>query len=125
MIVLDASAWIDVLTGIGRPPDPDEVVVVPPHFDAEVVGSLRALYQRKVLSEDASERALAHHLRADFAAEREAEDIQQAWRWRDSMSFTDAWYAALALRRGATWVTTDRRAATTAQRHGVAVALLS
>lgn len=125
MIVLDASAWIDVLMGIGRPPNPEETVLVPPHFDAEVVGSLRALNQRKVLSDDASERALAQHLSAGFAAELEVEDIQQAWRWRDSMSFTDAWYAALALRRGATWITTGRRAATTAQRHGVAVALLS
>ena len=125
MIVLDASAWIDALTGVVSPPDPVEQVVVPPHFDAEVVGSLRALSQRGVISADAANHALAQHLRAEFTVERHEADIRASWRWRDSMSVAAAWSAALALRRDATWVTTDRRAAAAAQRHGVTVAVLS
>lgn len=125
MIVLDASAWIDALTGTIAPPDPEEVVVVPPHFDAEVVGTLRALNQRGILSDEAAERALGHHLRAEFAVDRDDADIHQVWRWRSSLSVTDAWTAALALRREATWLTTDQRAAATARGHGVAVSLPS
>lgn len=124
MIVLDASAWVDILTGDAPPPDPEEPVAVPPHFDAEVVGTLRALDQRAVLSPLESETALQLHLRAGFTTERDEADILQAWQWRHSMSLTDGWYAALALRRRARWLTTDRRAATTARRHGVAVQLL-
>ncbi|MCK0112627.1 type II toxin-antitoxin system VapC family toxin [Ornithinimicrobium sp. F0845] len=119
MIVLDASAWVDVLTGVISPPDPDEPVVVPPHFDAEVVGSLRALQQRAVISAEDADRALDQHLRARFSAEWTEADIRQAWRWRDSMSVADGWYAAMALRLNATWVTTDQRAGATARRHGV------
>lgn len=125
MIVLDASAWVDVLTGVAAPPDDSEEVLVPPHFDAEVVGALRALTQRAVISAAAADRALAQHLRAGFVIERDPADIHQAWLWRDSMSLTDAWYAALAHRRAATWVTTDLRAAATAERHGVRVLRLT
>lgn len=124
MIVLDASAWVDVLTGVVPPPDPVEPVVVPPHFDAEVVGALRALDQRNVLSTGEAEVALRLHLQAEFPMERDHADVLQAWRWRESMSLAEAWYAALALRLRATWVTTDRRAATAARQQGVAVQLL-
>lgn len=48
MIALDASTWVDVLSGVIKPPDPDEPVLVPPHFDAEVLGALRALNQRRI-----------------------------------------------------------------------------
>ena len=125
MIVLDASAWVDILMGLVPPPQPDEAVTVPPHFDAEVVGALRALDHRAVLSTLEAETALRLHLHARFPVERQDDDVLQAWRWRESMSLADAWYAALALRLGATWVTTDRRAAATARRHGVSVRTLS
>lgn len=123
MIVLDASAWVDVLAGVARAPDPVEEVVVPPHFDAEVVGALRALNQRGVLSGDQAELALDQHLRATFVPERNESDVRQAWRWREQLSLADAWYAALARRRQATWITSDRRAAGTARSLGVDVEL--
>lgn len=125
MIVLDASAWVDALAGVVAPPDPHEPVVVPPHFDAEVVGALRALSQRGVLSVGEAETALRLHLQADFQMERDEADILQAWRWRESMSLADAWYAAIALRRACAWVTTDRRAAAAAQRLGVTAEVLA
>ncbi|MGC1209035.1 MAG: type II toxin-antitoxin system VapC family toxin [Ornithinimicrobium sp.] len=122
MIVLDASAWVDVLCGVVAPPSPDQAVVVPPHFDAEVIGALRALSQRQVLTDDQADRAVDQHLRADFTTDRDPEDARRAWRWRESMSLPDAWYAALASRLDVAWVTTDQRAATTARGFGVAVA---
>ena len=120
MIVLDASAWVDILVGASQPPSPDEEVRVPPHFDVEVIGTLRALVQRDELSLADAETALDRHLRVGFEHEREERDIRQAWRWKDDLSFPDGWYAALALRLGATWVTLDERAAPTARRLGVA-----
>ena len=121
MIVFDASAWVDVLCGVVAPPPSEESVTVPPHFDAEVLGALRTLGQRQVLTEEQAERAVDQHLGAGFTIERDDDDMRQAWRWRSSMSLPDAWYAALARRHGAPWVTTDRRAATTARRFGVQV----
>lgn len=121
MTVLDASAWVDVLVSGAAPPDPEEPILVPPHFDAEVVGALRALAQRDVLSSEQADTALDLHLRADFLRELEPEDIRQAWRWREDLSITDGWYAAMARRRGAVWLTTDGRAAGTASRLGVLV----
>lgn len=119
MIVLDASAWVDILTGIADPPDPASAVFVPPHLDAEVVGTLRALAQRGVLSDTVAENLVHLHLQAHFTVERDDSDVLQAWRWRESMSFAGAWYAALALRLGATLITTDQRAAAAADRLGV------
>lgn len=120
MIVLDASAWVEMLLGTHLLPDPEEEVRVPPHFDVEVLGTLRALAQREVISDEDASTALTRHLRAGFTVEHAEEDILRAWGWRESMSVPDAWYAALAHRLAATWVTTDARAAPTARRLGVA-----
>lgn len=124
MIVLDASAWVDVLCGVAGPPASDETVVVPPHFDAEVVGALRALGQRQILTDEQAELAVDQHLRAGFTIERDIDDVRRAWQWRESMSLPDAWYAALASRHSAPWVTSAHRAATTARRFGVEVKAL-
>lgn len=121
MIVLDSSAWVDVITGVIDLLDPADEVVVPPHFDADVVGTLRALDQRGILPDQHARVLLEQHLRAGFTVSHEADDVRLAWSWRESMSITDAWYAALARRLDCTWVTRDARAARTARRHGVAV----
>lgn len=124
MIVLDASAWVDVLvTGAARDALEDKVIV-PPHFDAEVVAALRSLSQRGVLTASSAESALDRHLRAPFVREFNTADVHAAWNWKESMSLADAWYAVLARRLGATWVTSDRRAAETATRLGVEVTVL-
>lgn len=124
MIVLDASAWVDVLVSGSSHDTLSEEVVIPPHFDVEVVGTLRVLAQRGEISQSAAEVALDRHLRAPFNREFDPADIQGAWRWRESMSLADAWYAVLARRKHATWLTSDRRAAETAIRLGVEVTLL-
>jgi predicted nucleic acid-binding protein len=43
---------------------------------------------------------------------------------RDSLSFTDAWYVALARRLEATWITADQKAGRTASRFGVTVRIV-
>ncbi|MDQ3359513.1 MAG: type II toxin-antitoxin system VapC family toxin [Actinomycetota bacterium] len=122
MIVLDASAWVDVLTAGAATTLLDDRIAVPPHFDAEVVGAVRALVQRGVLTPDLAELAVDRHLRAPFEREFESDDLRTAWRMREAMSLADGWYVALARRLGATWVTSDLRAAEAARRLGVQVA---
>lgn len=124
MIVLDASAWVDVLVAGASAAALDDTIVVPPHFDAEVIGALRALVQRGPLPLSTAERALDRHLRAPFDREFDPDDIQAAWRWRESLSLTHAWYAVLARRLRVTWVTADQRAAATARRLGVEVEIV-
>lgn len=97
---------------------------LPPHFDAEVIGALRGLVQRGALPLVTAELALDRHLRAPFDRELDRDDIQAAWRWRESLSLTDAWYAVLPRRLRVTWVTSDRRSAATARRLGVEVEIV-
>ncbi|MGB3184233.1 MAG: type II toxin-antitoxin system VapC family toxin [Ornithinimicrobium sp.] len=124
VIVLDASAWVDVLVGGSSAQAFDDAIVVPPHFDAEVIGPLRGLVQRGTLPLAKAERAVDRHLRAPFDRNFDPDDIQPAWRWREFMSFTDAWYAVLARRLRVTWVTANPRAAATAGLLGVEVEII-
>lgn len=125
MIVLDASAWIDVLTaGLDIPELAQADLYVPPHFDVEVTVSIRALAQRGEIDPADADLSLDRHLRGTFRREFDPDDVQHAWRLRESMSLADAWYVALAQRLGATWVTADQRAGRTARRMGVAVSVV-
>ena len=124
MIVLDASAWVNVLVAGSSDEALADEIVVPPHFDVEVVATLRALSQRGSLPSAAAETALDRHLRAPFTRDFDPVDLHAAWRWKESMSLADAWYAVLARRKHATWITSDRRAAETAARLGVEVTVL-
>ncbi len=125
MIVLDASAWVDVLTaGLRADEHLRDGVTVPPHFDAEVVGTIRALSQRSLLDQFQADQAVHRHLAAPFTRVFEDADVVAAWQCRESMSFTDAWYAALARRLGITWVTSDQRAGRAARTLGVDVEIL-
>ncbi|MDF8264370.1 type II toxin-antitoxin system VapC family toxin [Luteipulveratus flavus] len=118
MIVLDASAWVDVVAGGSRGSVLESKdITVPPHFDVEVIGSIRALHQRRVLTDDAADRAVDRHLRAPFVRSFEPADARAAWTLREAMSSRDAWYVALAQRLEAVWVTADLRAARVAGRH--------
>lgn len=119
MIVLDASAWLDILVGTAEPPDPEDEVVVPPHFDAEVLGSLRVLEQRGQIAPQMAAEALRIHLSASFDMVRDPSDLQQAWLWRDQFSVSDAWCIALASRLGIPWITSDGRAARRARDSGI------
>lgn len=125
MIVLDASAWVDVLTaGLDADEHLRDGVTVPPHFDAEVVGSILALSQRSLIDQVEAEKAVRRHLAAPFTRDFDPADIAAACQWRESMSLTDAWYAALAKRLDATWVTADQRAGRAARMLGIDVEIV-
>lgn len=121
MIVLDASAWINVLMAGAHSPELFDRIVVPPHFDAEVLGSIRALAQRQALAPEHAEVTVDRHLRAPFERVFEPDDLRSAWSLRATMSLADGWYVALARRLDATWVTSDLRAADSARALGTRV----
>lgn len=70
--------------------------VVPPHSDAEVVGVLRSLRQRQVLTNEQAERAVDQHFRTPFTIECESDGVRQACRRRahDRSSRSDGWASA-------------------------------
>lgn len=125
MIVLDASAWVDILTaGVRVRSLDDNVAAVPPHFDAEVLGAIRALHQRGELGASTADAVVDRHLGYDFDRIHDRADIRRAWDLREALSFNDAWYVALAERLGAVWITADQRAARTARTLDVEVLLV-
>lgn len=125
MIVLDASVWIDVLARRrSTTVVAGQALHVPPHFDAEVIGGLRSMCQRGLLDEPTARTALERHLAVPFHREHDAADIRSAWALRDVLSFADGWYAALAQRLDAPWVTGDHRAGRTADTRGLPVRLV-
>lgn len=121
MDVLDASVWIGILIGTADPRQTELThVTVPPPFDTEVLSAIRRLNQSGTLSDDGAETAVHHHLRMPFhRTTATAEDLQRAWSLRHRLSFADAWYAAVAERTAGRWVTSDLRAARTAESLGI------
>lgn len=127
MDVLDASVWVGILIGTAVPQQteladvPDLAdVTVPPPFDTEVLSAIRRLNQSGTLSDDGAETAVHHHLRMPFhRTAATTEDLQRAWSLRNRLSFADAWYAAVAERTAGRWITSDLRAARTAESLGI------
>jgi len=121
VIVLDASAWIDVLVaGLEIPDLATDDLCVPPHFDVEVLGSLRALQHRDSIDRSQADTAAERHLRGLFDRVYDSVDLRRAWGLRAAMSFRDAWYVALTERLEARWVTGDSKAARAARGLGIA-----
>jgi predicted nucleic acid-binding protein len=115
VIVLDASAWVSALTTGNQAPElGNHELAVPPHFDSEVLGSVRALQQRETITTQQADDCLQRHLATVFERIFDRRDIRTAWRLRASMSFADAWYVALAERLGVSWLTADEHASRTA-----------
>ena len=116
MIVVDASAIIDVL--VGEPSETlatrlgAEAVLHAPHLlDTEVLHVLRRLEQRGDLT--AARTGRAHRLYAELGIARYPHWplSDRVWELRPALSSYDATYVALAEELGATLVTTDQRLA--------------
>ena len=116
MIVLDASAVIDVL--VGEPSETlaarlaGEAVMHAPHLlDTEVLHVLRRLEQRGTLTGDQVATALQLFGLLEIDRYPHVPLSPRVWELRSELSAYDATYVALAEALEATLVTTDQRVA--------------
>lgn len=131
MIVIDASAMLDLLLGsergarvAARLADPAETVHAPHVIDVEVAQVLRRYEARGVLAADEASRAIDDLLLFDL--ERVAHDLllPRIWELRANLTAYDAAYVALAEALPATLVTCDARLAG-APRLGIDIDLIA
>jgi predicted nucleic acid-binding protein len=118
MIVVDASAVVNALSGIGDASpraaavvtaDPDWVV--PDHWTAESFSAIRGLALGHKISDDLGARLLQRLLELTVELVLVSELIPRMWQLRASFTGYDAAYVALAESRGLTLVTSDGRLA--------------
>jgi predicted nucleic acid-binding protein len=121
VLVLDASAWVDILLETERGLRVRERIAgadlhAPAHVDIEMLSALGRLQRAGTLSEATvaeylrlAERTPIHrHLLHPLTA--------GAWARRHNLRLTDAYYAELADQLDASLITTDRRLARAAPR---------
>ena len=115
MIVLDASAAVDLLLGVpprgeaiaGRLRADAEGIAAPHLLDAEVAQVLRRFVLRSEISADRAIAALDDLRMFPLTRYPHVELLQRAFELRDNVTVHDALYLALAERLGATLVTCD------------------
>jgi predicted nucleic acid-binding protein len=116
MLVLDASAVVELLLGTSRAlalldrlEDEDQTIHAPHLLDVEVLAVLRRLAQRGLISAAAATRALDDY--RDLGIERHAHEplLERAWTIRENVSAADAMYVALAEALPARLLTFDVR----------------
>lgn len=115
-VVLDASAAVELLlrTAAGGRTEAalrGRRVVVPSHFDAEVLSALGRLVRGGHLAERLVEPILEELARAPFVRYTLQPLLIAAWGLRHNLSLRDALYVTLARRLGAAFVTADARLA--------------
>lgn len=99
-------------------------VLVPAHFDAEVLSALGRLVRGGEVAEERVGMLLGELVRAPFVRFALQPLLTAAWALRHSLSLRDALYVALARRLGALLVTADVRLAQ-APSLGIAVELVA
>lgn len=126
MIVLDASAVVELLLGTARALDVIELLeddtqtVHAPHLlDVEVLGVLRRLTHRGVITAAVAARALDDY--RDLGIERHDHEplLDRAWAIRDNVTAADAMYVALAEALPALLLTVDARLASAPGLRGI------
>jgi predicted nucleic acid-binding protein len=119
LIVLDASAVIDVLLGSGpasenirgRVEEPRQSIHVPHLMDLEVLQSLRRYALSGTLSRKRSNRAFERLTNIAFERYSHAPLLGRIWELRDNITAYDAAYVALAEALDAPLITLDARLA--------------
>ncbi|HEV8043674.1 MAG TPA: type II toxin-antitoxin system VapC family toxin [Rubrobacter sp.] len=119
MIVLDASAVVAVLLGMGRGAErirekigtPDESLHVPHVMDLEVLHVLRRQTLLGTLSRDRSSEALEDLKKIAFVRYPHAAFVDRIWGLKNNLTAYDAAYVALAEALDAPLVTMDARLA--------------
>lgn len=119
MIVLDASALVELLVGgtpraallAARISDPTESLHSPHLIDLEVASVLRSLEARGELSPGDAARLIADLLTFDMVKYPHDVLVPRIWQLRGNLTAYDAAYVALAETLGSPLVTCDRRLA--------------
>jgi predicted nucleic acid-binding protein len=113
VIVVDASALVDVLAGEGRATErqADEDLVAPHLIDAEVGSALRRMVAQGVIDVAVADGAIADLQALEIERFDLGLLLWRAWELRDNLSFHDALYVALAEALDAPLVTLDARLA--------------
>ena len=113
-VVLDASAFVDLLLGnpLGvavRARLAGQSLHAPGHVDAEVLSALGRLNRAGDLDDDTVTRLLGRMVDAPIERHPVHQLVAGAWARRSQLRLADALYVELAVARGAPLVTTDRR----------------
>jgi predicted nucleic acid-binding protein len=119
LIVIDASAEVAVLLGIGleverireRIARPGETLHVPHLFEIEVLHALRGLSLLGTISPERSSLALSRLSDTQFTRYPHTTLMGRVWDMRENLTAYDAAYVALAEALNAPLVTTDARLA--------------
>lgn len=123
MIVLDASAALDMLLGapaatsvLDRIGDPLEPLIAPDALLVEVARVLRRHARARLIPQRRAEDLLDDLLALDVECYPTDLLIRPAWHLRDNFTLDDALYVALADLTDATLLTTDAKLAAAARR---------
>ena len=112
MTVVDASVWLDLVTGRLAPETlPPPPVLVPGHFDAEVLSGLRGLARGGHLAPADVRRRVEGLARAALVRVSVRDLLAEAWTLSEALSAYDALYVALARREDVALLTADRKLA--------------
>lgn len=114
VVVLDASAMVDLLTGQStagaiRDRLRYKAIHVPAHFDAEVLSALGRLCRAGHLDGEEVSELLAALRRAPFSRHHVHDLVEGAWSRPDTHRLVDGLYVELAEQLRAPLITTDNR----------------
>lgn len=110
-VVIDASVWLDAVTGRLPTGSLPSAPTVPALFDAEVLSGLRGLVRGGHLEAQVAVRQVRTLERAPLLRVPVAELLSTAWPLSAAVSAYDAFYVALAAREDVELQTADARLA--------------
>ncbi|KJY37156.1 type II toxin-antitoxin system VapC family toxin [Streptomyces katrae] len=126
MIVIDASAVVDLLVSTGKIStvvakriDVEDTVFAPVHFDYEVAKVIRRLFLSQKIDRVRADAAMDALPLLPIARFELLDLLPRVWSLRDNAFTGDALYLALAEKFGCPLVTTDSKLSNTPGHHAV------